>query len=218
MSKKTCNVRITLYQIGIQTASEFLDLNSLALPEYYTYQDVADGLAGHGRQVEFFRRSVKLGLQGAATGRYTGLYYDHYVFVNVPRTALPVQSPAVRSWSWPGWKTDRTAAGVVAHEVGHHVERPWGPGLTRAWREHLAAKDRSRRVSGYEPTAGEAWAETLRLFILNPDLARRALPWRCEFLDRNDIRGIARLERKGWRAVLGNKNYEAAAERWIGSR
>jgi hypothetical protein len=213
----TKDVRGSLYLRGIALSTEFLELNNLDVPAFVTYQFVADRNLINP-QAQFFRRAVHLGLQGAATGRYTGLYYDHWVFVNVPHTAMPVQKPAVRAWSWPGWKTDRTALGVVAHEVGHHVECVWGPPLSRRWAEELK-RNRKRPISGYEPTAGEAWAETLRLFILNPDLLRLGAPWRYRLLtgDAFLLKPIARLLKKGWRKVLNNPNYEPAAERWLGS-
>ena len=194
------DIRGSLHLRGKALATEFLELNNLEVPKFFSYQEAVRETSP---QIEVFRKKTK-------GGRCLGLYYDGYVFVNVEQTALPVGKGA-----WPGWKTDRTAAGVVAHEVGHHIAALWGLGLTRNWREHLKLKERSRHVSGYEPTADEAWAETLRLFILNPDLARQALPWRCEFIEGSGIKPLKKLVRQGWRKVLGNVNYFEAAERWI---
>jgi hypothetical protein len=215
----TTDVRAALYALGVQAATEFLMFNNLPLPLFLTYAETLSAPSkGAPRAAEYLRRVVAQ--DSRAVGAGTGLYYDGHVFVNLPRCALPVQKPAVRSWSWPGWKTDRTPVGVVAHETGHHVE--WA--LRRAgrldrakgleWRD-LLETTRGRTVSGYEPVPDEAWAETLRLFILNPDLLRRALEARYAFVTGLGLRPVSRLLRKGWRAVLANPAYYPAGERWV---
>ena len=210
-----------LYAIGVQAAQEFLRLNSLKEPKFSTYEEAmlhSDKWDSRGlKAADFLRRVVRM--DGRTVGSGTGLYYDGYVFVNVPRTAAPVQHPVMRQWSWPGWKTDRTAIGVVAHEVGHYVEHRMqlDGKLTREnHREEWFALCKHERVSGYEPVPAEAWAETLRLFILNPALLRAACPRRYTFVDGCGLKATPRLLRKGWRKVLGNSAYDAAAERWIG--
>lgn len=212
-----------LYAIGVQAAQEFLRVNDLKEPRFSTYEEAmlhSDKWDSRGlKAADFLRRVVRM--DGRTVGSGTGLYYDGRVFVNVPRTAAPVQHPVMRQWSWPGWKTDRTAIGVVAHETGHYVERelqrkflltPKKDGV--GFREILAKSKRT--VSGYEPVPSEAWAETMRLFILNPDLLRLAIPERYDFVLGCDLKPVQRLLRKGWRKVLGNSAYDAAAERWIG--
>jgi hypothetical protein len=211
-----------LYQLGVQAAQEFLRVNNLTLPYFLTYAEalrVNDFAPDTVKATIFLRRAGGIG--GLTVGSGTGLYYDKHIFVNVPRTASPVARPAYRSWSWPGWKTDRTAVGVVAHEVGHYVEHrlqldgkldPKMHGL--AWRA-LVAKYK-KTVSGYEPVPSEAWAETMRLFILNPDLLQRALPQRYGFILGVGLLPIERLLRKGYAKILKNEAYITAAERWIG--
>ena len=210
--------REALYDIGVQAAQEFLCLQGAegldGLLKFHTYAEVANG-AVQGRQAEFFKRAVRLGLSGSAKGRYTGLYYMGHAFVNVPVTALPVQNPSMRAWSWPGWKTDRTAVGVVAHETGHFLVHALTLNM-RTWGEELKRQPK-KPISGYAPTAEEQFAETARLFILNPDLLRKATPWRYDWLiDVSCLKPVLRLLRKGWRKVLNNPAYDAAAERWIG--
>jgi hypothetical protein len=204
-----------LYLEGLQTAHEFLEANLIGDPEYRTYQ--ADAATVPNRVLTYFTRTA-LRPEAATVGARTGLYYDGYVFVNVPVTAAPVKEPNHRSWSWPGWKTDRTAKGVVAHEVGHYVAHKFLPRsqeMSAQWRSLLQAC--RKPVSGYEPVPSEAWAETMRLFILNPDLLRKAIPFRYNFVLEQGLRPVERLLKKGWKRVLGNDNYVAAAERWIGA-
>ena len=212
--------RDELYAQGKKIVFAFLDHNlGFPYPVVTTYnsaeRDVKDVCI-----LEFFRRATRRGLSDSARGRYTGLYYRGHIFVNVPVTALPVQTPVVRSWSWPGWKTDRTAVGVLAHEVGHYLAHATACRTgsyhvdLRRWRGCLATNCK-KPVSGYEPTADEAWAETMKLFILNPALLKAAIPWRYAFVLGCGFEPLPDRVKRGWRKVLGNSAYVTAAERWV---
>ena len=201
-----------LYLEGLARARRFLDRNAILFPLYRTYKQLDMVISDSVKT--YFRRATA---NGRTQGTGTGLYYEGYVFVNVPRTALPVFQPEQRNWSWPGYKVDRTAIGVVAHETGHYVEhqlrrlgRIDGSHGER-WRAIL--KENKKAVSGYEPVPDEAWAESMRLFILNPDLLRRGIPARYKFIE---SLGLVPTERRPWQAVLDNDAYDLATERWIG--
>ncbi len=204
--------KMKLYQIGVAAATEFLELNSIRLPVFMTYEEALNKL--ENRLSKLLRRVA----DGPTLGTGTGLYSDGHVFVNVPVTATPVQSPSMRSWSWPGWKTDRTAVGVVAHETGHHVAAMLNARYTPERRAEFRAlwltAIKGKKVSGYEPIPDEAAAESMRLFILNPDLLRKAIPNRYNFMLRLGLNPIPRLLRKGYAAVLNNPNYLPAAQRF----
>ena len=214
--------KLDLYELSLEASNEFLAVNEVKRPVFMTYEEagVAEPYHTTNRAITFLRRFVAQDDRTQGSG--TGLYYDGHVFVNIPRTATPVREPGYRAWSWPGWKTDRTAVGVVAHEVGHYVEdKVLGHRSAAQRAAHRTAwfgllKRYKRQVSGYEPVPAEAWAETMRLFILNPDLLQRALPERYGFILGCDIKPVTRLLKKGWRKVLSNLAYEPAAERWIG--
>jgi hypothetical protein len=208
----------------VKLVDEFLQLQTVddlgGLLKFHTYQEVADGAVPSCRAVDFFKRSTNLRSYGAAQngparGRYTGLYYMGRAFVNVPTTALPVQHPQIHSWSWPRWKTDRTAVGVCAHETGHFLVHALTLDM-RSWSEELKRQPK-KPVSGYAPTAEEQFAETARLFILNPDLLRKAVPWRYIWLiGAAGLKPVPHLLRRGWHKILSNPAYDQAAERWIG--
>lgn len=207
--------KLELYTIGVEASQEFLDCNKLSYPIFMTYEEAL------AKQSDAYQFKLLRAVAGGPTqGTGTGLYSRGYVFVNVPQTAHPVQQPAMRNWSWPGWKTDRTAIGVVAHEVGHYVTEiiskrftPAEQAMQRfAWSQCIKGK----KVSGYEPVPAEAGAETLRLFILNPDLLRRAIPARYNFICDLGLEPTTRLLRKGYAAVLNNPAYLPAAQRFIG--
>jgi hypothetical protein len=185
-----------LYKEGVERATAWLRANCLPLPIFQTFAK---------------KQNSDLPLVGKLTG-----YYDpqaRTVNVNIAVTARPNPVPHQRSWSYPGNKVDRTATGVVCHEVGHHVEAilarkgrlPWS-----AWK-HIAAT--TKPITSYEPNPAEAFAETIRLFILNPDLLRTGRPERYFFLIETLM--LKPKESRPWREVLNNQpDYVRAAERW----
>jgi len=165
--------------LGWTIAKQFLELNGLAIPHFTKYDH-------------------------RASGSYCGMctYYR-----NTRNTKVQVWTPAVanisfspepgnRQWSYPGYKVDRTGVGVVCHEVGHHVDF-----LLRASKSTLFCY-RGEKVSNYEPCAAEAFAETMRLFILNPCLLHILAPKRCEYLV-NTV-GLKPLVVEDWDAVLAH--------------
>lgn len=208
--------KLDLYYIGVAASNEFLDYNKISRPIYMTY-DGALSLKSEAYQFKLLRMVVG----GPTQGTGTGLYSQGHVFVNVPCTAEPVHKPAMRNWSWPGWKTDRTAIGVVAHEVGHYVAEEVSKGRTQEElkdrRSEWLTAIKGKKVSGYEPVPDEAAAESLRLFILNPDLLRKAIPARYNFIISLGLKPLPRLLRKGYAAVINNAAYLPAAQRFVGS-
>lgn len=197
-------IKEELYRVGVEYARLFLDVNDIKHPTFVTFEETE----------KYPKLAVVLSLakQNPLVGGLTAFYRLGCVCVNVPVTALPVKHPQYRSWSYPGWKTDRTAVGVVAHEVGHYVEEHlrFAGKLDyagNAWREII----RGKKVSGYEPKPSEAWAESMRLFILNPKLLRAAIPRRYEFISQL----LRPSETRSWKRVLDNPDYVQAGERWI---
>ena len=78
------------------------------------------------------------------------------------------------AWSWPGHAVDRTPYGVVAHELGHHVDMLLSSERDR-YRGDFSQRIRSASpkeapLTGYCPDAGEWFAEMFRLFVTNPHL------------------------------------------------
>jgi hypothetical protein len=213
------NIKLQMYLNGLELSKAFLKHNKIPNPNFFTYTE-ARNLPEAAYAVKLLRRVQ----DGPLVGTKTGLYTSGYVFVNVPVTAAPVHFPSQRCWSWPGYKVDRTACGVVAHEVGHYLEdcleaqgrlipAVHGP----EWRSIInndsrAYRSRKKKVSGYEPVPSEAWAESLRLFILNPDLLQRGIPERYNYILHC---GLKPSESRLWYQVIDNNAYFKAAESWI---
>lgn len=117
------------------------------------------------------------------------------IFVNVKMSTTPIKTRG-RIWSYPGHKTDRTCAGILAHEFAHHLAGNTKMDFLR-WRRIVA---NTKPVTGYEPTAGEAFAESGRIFILNPDLLWLGRPERFTFF----AQYFAPLHTRTWGQVLTN--------------
>lgn len=169
--------RVELYEAGIRASTEALERAGIGPPAF------------HDRRVAFF-------------GEYSP---RRGVIVHVARTRLPTRTPGY-AWSFPGYKADLTAFGVVAHECGHHLEHVLGycpvmPG---------------KRVTSYEPNAAEALAESVKLFITNPDLLRVGRPRRWAALLAAGL--VPPPEMSGWETVLRSRGAHeriiAAAANW----
>jgi hypothetical protein len=86
---------------------------------------------------------------------------------------------AGRSWSWPGYSADRTPFGVLAHELGHHVDYSTGQRRQSYSSEFSSAvRDGSREapLTSYCPNDAEWFAEMFRLFVTNAALLRVLRP------------------------------------------
>lgn len=157
-------------------------------------------------------------IRRADGSRHFGYWCRGVIKVNVSRCTPPAFNPGY-SWSFPGYKADRTVVGVTLHELGHHIwwaigeeSNPdsWLAHYT-AWRE--AGEDEAA-VSGYEPNVEETFAEAWKLFCTNPDLLRVGRPQRWALLRES---GLRPPHLAPWREVLQHAHPRmiAAAESWI---
>jgi hypothetical protein len=97
-------------------------------------------------------------------------------FIHIWPAACATIGTKGRAWSYPGHTIDRTPYGVLAHELGHHVDLAHGaqPGLHGFWQ--MRVETREKPISGYYPNDNEWFAEMFRLFVTNPDLLMRVRP------------------------------------------
>lgn len=179
-----------------------------------TKQDLFD--AGLKRSFELLDQSnVKRPRVVSTTlRRNSGVYYrDHggKVLVDLRKCSSLTTNPGGYRWSFPGYKIDRTPYGVVAHEIGHHVDAIFGyPSrrLPRGWNH--------KRISGYEPNDAESFGETMKLFITNPDMLRSGAPVRYNYVTSLGLRAI---DETPWHDVLvahgANERLITAANNWI---
>jgi hypothetical protein len=106
---------------------------------------------------------------------------------------------AGRQWSYPGYIVDRTPYGVLAHELGHHVDKAHGARggtLSHEWRRETGHE---APITSYCPDNNEWFAEMFRLFITNPDLLAQLRPRTSRLMLE---RWPNRAELRGWADVL----------------
>lgn len=115
---------------------------------------------------------------------------------------------AGRAWSYPGHSIDRTPYGVIAHELGHHVDgahgsRPSREGLGPKWRAETGEK----HLTGYRADDDNEWfAEMFRLFVTNPDLLRLERPKTHALM----CRTWKAVEARQWEHVLADAERQLA--------
>jgi hypothetical protein len=123
-----------------------------------------------------------------------------------------------QQWSYPGWAVDRTPYGVLAHELGHHVDWLLGEPKDRGdyWsylsRKLRAALRTTAKLTSYCPNDAEWFAELFRLYVTNPDLLSKLRPRFHEALSLV----LAPAETRPWDAVLAHapqRSREQAAAR-----
>lgn len=114
------------------------------------------------------------------------------------------------AWSYPGYVVDRTPYGVLAHELGHHLDEAHGPrgGIrARTWQQET----NEPAITSYAPNVNEWFAEIFRLFVTNPDLLRLIRP--RMFVRLND--SFKSVESRSWDEVLIEARQQNAARNKI---
>ena len=104
-------------------------------------------------------------------------YRPTKIVVNVKKCANT--GSVGRQSSYAGYVVDRTPYGVLAHEMGHHVDRTLsdikGPYFGN-FSKDLRARTREKKITNYCPDDAEWFAEIFRLFLTNPDLLYNLRP------------------------------------------
>lgn len=132
-------------------------------------------------------------------------YRDGVIYISVEACARI--GTAGRAWSYPGYVVDRTPYGVLAHELGHHVEGAHGAAgglVARLWRQETG----ERPLTGYCPNDNEWFAEIFRVFITNPDLLRQLRP--ATFVRLRE-RWPTPVETRAWDVVLAGAGRQLGA-------
>ena len=217
-----------LYSYGKKQLWSFLSLNGLKQPENILTYDEA-------RENPNWYEARLLGKleSGPHQGTGTGWYHNGYIFVSLQRASRVITTPQFQNWSHPHYRVDREPCGVVCHEGGHHVQamlRRVGTFDEHRWRAAVFASRERRinpfskgtkvqpkikRVTNYEPVLDESFAESMRLFILNPGLLQAGLEARYNFITQDC--GLTHTNSLDWRKVLADfhPNYTKQAEKWI---
>lgn len=111
---------------------------------------------------------------------------------------------ANRAWSYPGYVIDRTPHGVMAHELGHHVDHlkstvkgAYGGDFS----SQMRAASGEKKLTNYCPNDWEWFAEMFRLFVTNSSLLLAVRPKTYELML---AAGLEPVVRKHWSQVLSD--------------
>jgi hypothetical protein len=131
------------------------------------------------------------------------------IWLNITRCRTPVNVPGY-TWSYTGYKSDLTVAGVLAHECGHYIDDR----LNKPSKQISRFVKGEKSVTSYEPDNYEVFAESMKLFILNPDLLRHGRPKRYEYIT---SLGLKPLILDSWDVVLtyAHPKLIASAKNWM---
>lgn len=138
-------------------------------------------------------------------------YARKLIRVAYPFCKNPVRVP-VRSWTFPGWKSDLTVGGVLSHELGHWVDYQMGwLSRSRSWLRVLRLES---PLTSYEPSPEEAWAESFRLFSTNPGLLLEGRPLRYGFISEA---GLKPAFSTPWQEILSlaHPRFHEVARKWV---
>jgi hypothetical protein len=139
--------------------------------------------------------------------------YYRPVAIHIAPSRCAHPGTAGASWSWPGYAVDRTPHGVMAHELGHHVDRvfsdvkgAYGGDYSTRMRE----KTKEDKLTNYCPNDWEWFAEIFRLFVTNPDLLHALRPNAyAELRERLEL-----IEMRPWTRVLADAPGRTIEQAW----
>lgn len=176
---------------GLRVAHDFLDLNKISTPSFNTHTM---------REAE-----------GQDLSCAVGCYYptEAEIYAPLERAASLSKDLKDYNFSFTGSKTDYTSAGILAHEVGHHVHlelagrsniKTWSHAQDKISIGLVQVRKREVQVSWYEPDLLEMFAEAMRIFILNPNLMKTGRPERFKYL--TETCNLKPLHDVSWKRVM----------------
>lgn len=115
---------------------------------------------------------------------------------------VPCVAAHFRNWSWPGSTTDREPFGVLAHELGHHVDWITSDSKGPYYGDYsikLREKSGESPITKYCDNDAEWFAEIFRLFITNHALLKLIRPRTYELLAER----WKPISNENWESVLG---------------
>lgn len=195
-----------LARLGAQRVRAFCLRNRLPVPDIFAPPrdawdvDACAYYRPHNRRgsESFF----DLDLSGE-TVEYGGPAKVGNIWICLAECGRPCGEAMSRNWTWPASGTDREPCGVLAHELGHHVD--WLSSDRRGsysgeYGEAVMRESREPPLTSYAATnPAEWWAEAFRLFLLNPDLLDRLRPRTHSII----VKKFQPIETRGWLPVLG---------------
>lgn len=162
-------------------------------------------------------------LMDADTGKVvfesTDMWEKHTIFINILGGKLSKKLKGTKCYvyhnNYPGYFTNKTISGVMYHEFGHYLQFA----LAIRYKVYMMLNgkaelncvynsktdlpvmpNRNPKITNYEPDKYESFAETIKLFMTNPDLLKQYNPERYNFL--TECLGLKQTISDDWETVL----------------
>lgn len=143
-----------------------------------TYPDKHDLLnKGLERITDFcvmnFLQLPEVRFENADDWEFKACAYYRPVYIAICVKKCAAIGVAGMAWSYPGHVVDRTPFGVLAHELGHHVDWSYSKLKGNYYGDFGVSIRRASgepKLTNYCPNDAEWFAEMFRLFVTNPDL------------------------------------------------
>ena len=170
------------YNIGLEFIKQFAELNHIDISK-----------------IKFIVKRTK---QEVGRDRASGWCEYNYktkkckITINLPKCAPEAVKPTSFNTNNRYWFVNRTPIGVICHEFGHFVHYALTNGK--------CVLPKEKQITSYEPNIYERFAESIKLFILNPDLLKQYDPKRYEVLI-NKL-NLKPLHNKTWQEVFKENN------------
>ena len=170
-----------LFNAGMTRIRTFCKLNGIECPAVHQitpenwYFDVP---AYYRPDTEQQRKRMGFGGEDGLAARG----YGPGINICLARCSAPATAAQTRAYSWPAGVSDRTPYGVLAHELGHHLD--WLVSEKKGsyggdFSVKVMTETGEPPVTSYAPNPWEWWAEMARVYVTNPDLLRLARPLTC---------------------------------------
>jgi hypothetical protein len=191
-----------LLEKGQKLVLKFCRKNGLSEP---TFHQVVEGDWYFPSVPAFYRpddKRTKLLMTGSDS-RMAEKGYGPGINFCLPKCNSPCSNLGGYNWSWPGHISDKTPYGVMAHELGHHVD--WHTGSVKGvyyseYGSELKKAAKEASLTSYNAEPWEWFAEMFRLFVTNPDLLMRIRPRTYRWI-RQDFKPVITDH---WKVVLGD--------------
>lgn len=158
--------REELYLKGMEMIKQFAELNNIDISDidFFVRYNKKECPKGFNRYINYSGLCI-----------YKTKHKNHYsIFINLPKSAYEANKPTAFNSNHVHWFVDRTPCGIVCHEFGHYLHDK----LT----DCKLVLPKEKQITSYEPDYHERFAESIKLFITNPDLLKQYDPKRYDVI------------------------------------
>lgn len=175
------------FEAAMAAMNTFCDANAILPPTVETKHGI---FAAERTTTALYNRVTRL----------ITVFVDHAVTpVVVTATGISEERDVQLRKTWPGWLEDYTVLGAVCHELGHHVQKE--KGWKKVDQTYYDPYTKEAPLSMYARSSRpEDFAESFRLFVINPTLLEALCPLRYAYF--TVYLKLRTIEDRHWSLIL----------------